>query len=116
MIRSISILTVAALLAACTAGPTPTARSGGDGQASQLRPGMTENQAFEIFGPETGFERDPANFDISCLSYAYGSAEDPRYVHAVFENGALLRATDGHAAICTFDPAPEPAAAEPAAL
>ena len=113
--RGLAGLAIVALVAGCAAGPAPVARSDGgsvgDEQATRLKAGMTENQAFEIFGPETGFERDPENFDISCLSYAYGSAETPLYVHAVFEFGALIRATDGHPAICTFETAADAAVA-----
>jgi len=93
------------VLAGCEAGPGGGSGGGGaagDGQAGKLRVGSSENDAFAIFGPDSGFERNPANWDQSCLSYAYGSAETPRYVHAVYENGALVRATDGHTGICTF--------------
>lgn len=112
MIRSIAILAGALALSGCMEAASPVARGAGpasDGQAAKLKTGMSENAAFEVFGPESGFERNPANWDQSCLSYAYGSAEAPRYVHALFENGALVQATDGHAALCTFS-APQPAA------
>lgn len=96
------IAPAALLLAAACQPAAPVSRGVGDGMAAKLRPGMTENEAFALFGPESGFERNPQNWDQSCLSYAYGPAEAPRYVHAVFQNGALLRATDGHDGLCIF--------------
>ncbi|MBS0124587.1 hypothetical protein [Thetidibacter halocola] len=89
-------------LAACQAQPPTTATRSGDGMADRLRPGMTENDAFGLFGPESGFERNPADWDQSCLSYAYGPVGAPLYVHALFRAGALEQATDGHAGLCTF--------------
>ena len=113
MHRTLIALVCAVTLTACT-GTTapsgsvsaPTASASG-GQAARLRPGMTENDAFAVFGPESGFERNPADFDESCLSYAYGDATAPRYVHARFRSGALMQATEGHATLCTYaDPVP----------
>ena len=106
MTRILLALPLGLLVLACQPVPAPMSRSG-DGMAAKLRPGITENDAFAVFGPESGFERNPANWDQSCLSYAYGDASDPRYVHAIFANGALIEATDGHPAICTFAADPE---------
>lgn len=97
-------------LASC-AQTTPSTKNSastagsGDGEARKLKIGSSSNEAFSTFGPEAGFERNPDNFDETCLSYAYGSAESPRYVHAYYFNNVLSRATDGHSAICTYVPA-----------
>ncbi len=108
MLRAIGFVTVLMALGAClpgggavSTGPTTAARAD-DGEAAKLRPGMSENDAFAVFGPESGFERNPADFDESCLSYAYGPAETPSYVHARFRAGALVQATDGHPGLCTY--------------
>ncbi|WGW05470.1 hypothetical protein [Tropicibacter oceani] len=91
-------------LAGCMQGAAPGAgATANDGMASKLKPGSSENDAFLTFGPESGFERNPQNWDQSCLSYAYGPGDAPRYVHALYENGALVRATEGHGGLCTFD-------------
>ena len=107
MIRTLAALTCIAGLSACTGGaPAPTGGTAtavaADGQAAKLTAGMSENDAFAVFGPEAGFERNPADFDETCLSFAYGDATAPRFVHAVFRAGALVGATDGHAALCTY--------------
>ena len=102
-----ALILMSTLIAACQPVSAPVSRGGGDGMAAKLRPGMTENDAFGVFGPESGFERNPDNWDQSCLTYAYGDAGAPLYVHAVYENGVLIRATDGHPAICTFAADPE---------
>lgn len=103
-VRSSVILGLVPLaLVACTDGAVSTASTGAsDGVARQLNPGMTAAEAEATLGMDAGFERNPANWDQSCISYAYESAEGPRYVHAVFENETLVRATDGHGDICTY--------------
>ncbi len=72
------------------------------GPASKLTAGASSNDAFAIFGPESGFERNPSNFDETCLTYAYGPAEVPNYVHAYYINDVLSRASDGHTGLCTY--------------
>ncbi|MBV2360062.1 hypothetical protein KUH32_09775 [Thalassococcus sp. CAU 1522] len=103
MTGCVAALSVAGCMqAAPSTGPSAST----DGHAAKLRPGMSPNDAFLTFGPESGFERNPANWDESCLSYAYGPAEQPRYVHARFVNDALATATDGHPGICSYTDAP----------
>ena len=91
-------------VAGCVQGTAPSSSRAGSsaGMANQVTPGMSEDDVFAVFGPDDGFARNPDNWAESCISYAYGSETAPRYVHAVFENGALLRATDGHDAPCTY--------------
>lgn len=100
------VLAVSALVLAtgCMQTAAPTARTD-DGEARKFKPGMSQNDAFAAFGPESGFERNPANWDEVCLSYAYGSAEAPSYVHARFTGDVLTGATDGHAGLCTYEAA-----------
>lgn len=69
--------------------------------AAKLSSGITEAEAGVALGVEAGLERNPENWDESCLSYAYGDSP-LRYVHAVFRKGVLVRATDGHREICTY--------------
>ena len=91
------------VLVACTDGPVSTAGPGAtDGVAGQLSAGMTAAQAEATLGMDAGYERNPANWDESCVSFVYDSGGDRRFVHAVFENETLVRATDGHASICTY--------------
>jgi hypothetical protein len=102
MLRLLPLCLPLTLLAACMT-PTPqTARGGNDGVAAQLSAGISRAEAEALLGMEAGFERNPADWDESCVSYAYGDGR-PRYVHAVFRNGTLQRASDGHGAICTFE-------------
>ena len=63
---------------------------------------MSKAQADAVFGLDAGYERNPANWDEACVSYAYGTADTPRYVHAVFQKEQMVRATDGHGAICIY--------------
>ncbi|MFW2541427.1 hypothetical protein ACN2XU_02210 [Primorskyibacter sp. 2E107] len=98
MIRlPLTALTLLAL-AGCTDGPAPSASSAPGAAVAQLQPGMTEEQAFAILGPEVGYVRNPANWDQACLSYGSAGA----YIHAVFENGALIRSSAGNPALCSF--------------
>lgn len=83
-------------------GQSTSGQSVANGPASQLPQGASSNDAFAIFGPESGFERNPNNFDETCLSYAYGATETPRYVHAYFVNDVLRLASDGHVGLCTY--------------
>ncbi|SMX38655.1 hypothetical protein [Maliponia aquimaris] len=90
-------------LAGCMQGVAPGATGGAQGaEARKLSNGMTKAQADAVFGLDAGYERNPANWDEACVSYAYGSPEAPRYVHAVFRGETLVRSTDGHGAICTY--------------
>ena len=90
-------------LSGCMETAAPVAGGGGNGaEARKLSGGMTKAQADAVFGMDAGYERNPANWDEACVSYAYGSPEAPRYVHAVFRNERLTRSTDGHGAICTY--------------
>ncbi|MGP6086755.1 hypothetical protein [Antarctobacter jejuensis] len=99
------LLTAAAALAGCMNAAAPVSGAGGGGtgpEARKLSAGMTKLQADAVFGLDAGYERNPANWDEACASYAYGPAEAPLYVHATFAGDTLLRATDGHGAICTY--------------
>lgn len=81
----------------------PASGGGGSGpEARKLSTGMSKAQADAVFGVDAGYERNPANWDEACASYAYGTAEAPRYVHATFLGDQMTRATEGHAAICTY--------------
>lgn len=97
----VSLVTLVAL-AGCMEASAPSGPVA-DGEARKLKPGMSQNEAFAVFGPESGFERNPADWDEVCLSYAYGPAEAPSYVHARFRGDALTQATDGHRTLCTYD-------------
>lgn len=102
--RGVAAVTALLALGGCMDGAAPVS-GGGGGQGAEgrkLSAGMTRTQADAVFGLDAGFERNPANWDESCVSYAYGDAATPRYVHAVFRGDALTRATDGHGAICTY--------------
>lgn len=90
-----------AMLSGCmepTPQATPGARS--DGVAQKLSLGVNRAEAEVALGMDAGFERNPKNFDESCVSYAYG--DGPKYVHAVFRGGKLVQRTDGHRALCTY--------------
>ncbi len=101
--RAAVCLLTAAALAGCVETAAPVSDGGGTGpEARKLSSGMTKVQADAIFGLDAGYERNPTDWDEACASYAYGTAEDPRYVHATFRGDTLTRATDGHAAICTY--------------
>ena len=89
------------LTSACMEAAPPAQRSGNDGVADKLALGVTKAEVDTALGIEAGFERNPANWDESCASYAYGG-DRRRYVHAVFEDGVLTRASDGHGTICTY--------------
>ncbi|MCC1494354.1 hypothetical protein [Cognatishimia sp. F0-27] len=96
------------MLVACGDGVVMPGGAGGgagaaDGEANRLDAGMTEAEVLEKMGPENGFERNPVNLDQTCLSFNYGSEAAPRYVHALMERNVLVRATDGHGALCTFE-------------
>lgn len=104
LILPMMLITAAAGCMTATSENTnqPTGYLGQAGPASKLPQGASSNDAFAVFGPESGFERNPNNFDETCLSYAYGATETPSYVHAYFVNDVLSRATDGHAGLCTY--------------
>jgi hypothetical protein len=89
-------------LGGCMDGAAPVSGGSTGAEARKLSAGMTPAQADAVFGVDAGYERNPANWDESCVSYAYGSPEAPRYVHAAFRNDRMVRATDGHGAICTY--------------
>lgn len=99
--RGLALLALVAT-SGCMESTAPATRSG-DGEARKFKPGMSQNDAFAAFGPESGFERNPADWDEVCLSYAYGPAEAPSYVHARFRGDVLISATDGHAGLCIYD-------------
>lgn len=107
MRRVALILGVAAALSGCMEGATAVGggaggRTGGEQgpEARKLSSGMSPAQAEGVFGLDAGYERNPANWDEACISYAYDGGT--RYVHAVYRNDRLVRATDGHGAICTY--------------
>ncbi|MFC0156860.1 hypothetical protein [Mameliella alba] len=103
MLRLVLILGTLLALGGCMEGATAVGGSTGGGQgpeARKLSSGMTPAQAEGVFGLDAGYERNPANWDEACISYAYDGGA--RYVHAVYRNDRLVRATDGHGAICTY--------------
>lgn len=77
--------------------------AGSDGVARKLAVGVSPAEATVALGADAGFERNPNNWDESCVSYSYGTPEAPKYVHAVFVNDALVRATDAHVGICSYE-------------
>lgn len=95
---------VLGLLAACsgTGGPQGADRVGNDGVAERLAIGASRSDVEAQLGLERGFERNPANFDESCVSFVYGGDGTERFVHAVFRDDRLVRATDGHGVLCTY--------------
>ena len=98
---------LALLVVSVVGGCLQTAGSGSavttsDGVARKLAKGITPSEASVALGPDAGFERNPENWDEACISYNYGSEEAPKYVHAVFVQDALVRATDGHLDICAY--------------
>ncbi|SMX30160.1 hypothetical protein TRP8649_04301 [Pelagimonas phthalicica] len=103
--RLVLILAAIVGVSGCMQGAGPAGEGGvpkSDGVARKLAKGVSPSEAEVALGPDSGFERNPSNWDEACVSYNYGSAEAPRYVHAVFVNDALTRATDGHLDICSF--------------
>lgn len=94
----------ACLLSACSGGGGTTAGGGGgnDGVADKLPVGAARSDVEATLGIDRGFERNPANFDESCVSYVYGGEGRERFVHAVFRQDRLVRATDGHGVLCTY--------------
>ncbi len=99
VLSSVAVLGVAG----CMQGAAPDASTpSSDGVARKLAKGVSPAEAAVALGPDAGFERNPNNWDEACVSYNYGSAEAPKYVHAVFVNDAMTRATDGHLDICSY--------------
>ena len=91
------------LLAACSGGGGPSTQApGNDGVADKLPVGAARSDVEATLGIDRGFERNPANFDESCVSYVYGAEGRERFVHAVFRQDRLVRATDGHGVLCTY--------------
>ncbi|MCT4611058.1 MAG: hypothetical protein N4A70_17880 [Pelagimonas sp.] len=96
-------LIVAGALAGCVAPQADEVpRRTGDGVAKKLQPGSSKEVVDVALGLDAGFERNPEDWDQSCASYNYGSEASPKYVHALFRNGVLTRATDGHLVLCHF--------------
>lgn len=105
VLLSSAVLSVAGCLQGAPAGDaSQPARS--DGVARKLAVGVSPAEATVALGADAGFERNPDNWDESCVSYSYGTPEAPKYVHAVFVNDALVRATDAHVGICSYEAPP----------
>ncbi|ETA52851.2 hypothetical protein P279_06380 [Rhodobacteraceae bacterium PD-2] len=91
------------LLAACAGGGGPRAEApGNDGVADRLAIGATQADIEAQLGLERGFERNPADFDESCVSFVYARGGQERFVHAIFRDDRLVRASDGHGGLCTY--------------
>jgi len=91
-------------LTACGPGSHSGAIQGSrDSPVDRLEPGMTPGRVGRITGAESGSERSPANSDETCVSYVYDETLAPKYVHAVFNGGTLVRASDGHTGLCSYD-------------
>jgi len=100
-VRHMGMLCACLALSGCLS-PTPGAGpAGNDGVAEKMSLGISPAEAEVAMGFEAGFERNPNNWDEACYSYGYGDSPK-RYVHAVYRQNALVRATDGHSAICTY--------------
>lgn len=87
MLRFVLILGTLLALGGCMEGATAVGGSTGGGQgpeARKLSSGMTPAQAEGVFGLDAGYERNPANWDEACISYAYDGGA--RYVHAVYRD------------------------------
>lgn len=104
MLLTCAILSVAGCMQGA-GGPDASEPARSDGVARKLAVGVSPAEATVALGTDSGFERNPDNWDESCVSYSYGTAEAPRYVHAVFVKDALVRATDAHVGICSYDTA-----------
>lgn len=90
-------------LTACMEAAPPASKPGNDGVAQKLAMGVSRAEAEVALGTEAGFERNPKNYDESCVSYAYGDfGGGPRYVHATYRGGKLVARTDGHSGLCTY--------------
>ncbi|MFW2589495.1 hypothetical protein [Sagittula sp. SSi028] len=101
--RAHSMMIGAFCLSGCMATTPSVQAPRDDGVAQRLALGASRAEADLAFGTEAGFERNPQNYDESCVSNAYGDgAAGPRYVHARFRGDALVARSDGHGAICTY--------------
>ncbi|WP_143595853.1 hypothetical protein [Tropicibacter naphthalenivorans] len=96
-------ISAALALSACMqAGTVQEPRNTGRGIAAKLHTGVTKAEADVALGFDAGYERNPNDFDEACASYAYDVGDKTEYVHAVFRQGQLTRATDGHLTLCTY--------------
>ena len=108
--RHAGFLSALILLTACTplvqdppqgTGPLlpPAILGTVDSGTNRLRVGMRPAQVQTIIGASQ--ETIPAIGGGRCLSYLYDEVIGAKYVHAVFVDGALVRASDGHPTPCS---------------
>lgn len=85
------------LVAACE---TPAINGSSDSGVRNLSVGMSPAEVGRIIGAhqfQNPVEGKPSQF---CRSYEYDEFVRAKYVHAVFENDQLIRATDRHGRPC----------------
>ncbi|WP_316015037.1 hypothetical protein [Roseobacter sp. HKCCA0434] len=89
------LLAVAGLaLAACAPAP-----SGSSSDANRVRAGMSVREVVDVLGP-AGVWDVARDGTIRCSAHIYGEMTDPRWVHVLYADNAVTRATDGHASPC----------------
>lgn len=88
-----------AILASCGSGPIQGTR---DSLAYNLKVGMTPQQVVSIIGPSQFSDESPTDPSRICRSYIYDEVIGAKYVHAFFEDGKLVSASDGHLTPCEF--------------
>lgn len=89
------LLTALVALAGCL--PPPPPQSEADSRVDELTPGMSFAEVAAIQGEAT----DTTTIQgVTCVAYLYDRTTAPFYVHAKFQGGALVSATDGHNVSC----------------
>ncbi|MCF6444712.1 hypothetical protein [Nereida sp. MMG025] len=101
LVLPFAVLSVSACM---QTAPTSSAIQGTqDSLANRLAVGMTPDQVSAIVGPSVTQVRSTINADQICQSVVYDEVIEAKYIHAVYENGVLVSASDGHALPCDLD-------------
>jgi hypothetical protein len=90
------------MLAACSGAGAPGRGGSDDGVAAGLAPGLSRAAVEARMGTDRGFERHPERGTETCASYPYARGGAERFLHVVYDGDRLLRASDGHAVLCTY--------------
>ncbi|MEL7179041.1 MAG: hypothetical protein AAFN63_04350 [Pseudomonadota bacterium] len=96
-LRSPTAILAVTMLAACE---PPAINASSDSLANRLSVGMSPEQVSAIIGPsqfESTSTLVPSN---TCLSYIYDEAINAKFVHAVYQDGLLVSASDRHRVAC----------------